>query len=88
MIPGFISVYKDNNQYIHLFFYPGLLDDYTSEYKSLDLSKCPFDFEINRNLVDNTIDYKFTDKSIKKIYCKLVSVKHPMDIKYINIKIK
>lgn len=71
MFPGFITVYKDNNNYIHLYFFPGIDDIGKSIYNDLDLSKCEFDFIKNVNY-DNSIDYKFLNKKIKKIYCKLV----------------
>ena len=71
MFPGFITVYKDNNNYIHLYFFPGINDIGKPIYNNLDLSKCEFDFDKKVNY-DKSIDYKFLNKKIKKIYCKLV----------------
>ena len=38
MFPGFVSIYKDDNKYINLYFYPGLSDDGTDIYKPLELT--------------------------------------------------
>lgn len=72
MIPGFVINYVDNSNFKHLYFFPGIDDKDKSIYNNIDLSNCTFKYDklINK---DNSIDYKFYDKHIKKIICKLVS---------------
>ena len=38
MLPGYITLFKDDNNYVHLFFYKGLTDENTFYYNDLDLS--------------------------------------------------
>lgn len=71
MFPGFVYLYKDEDSYLHLFFFKGIDDNLKPIYRDLDLSKIPFKFSIN-NLDEDTIDYKFENKSIVKITCNLV----------------
>lgn len=79
MFPGFVSTYRDKNNYVHLFFYPGN-DNGNIIYKEIDLSKCPFKYtEIK--YIDGSIDYKFYDKHISKLKCKLINTNN-IDIVY------
>ena len=71
MIPGFVINYIDERDYKHLYFYPGIDDNNKSIYNDIDLS----DYALKYDKVmhsDHSIDYKFYDKHIKKIICKLV----------------
>lgn len=84
MFPGFVTVYRDNNNYVHLYFFPGINDNNKKIYNDLDLSKCNFDFIENR-LYDNAIDYKFLNKKIKKIHCKLYTTDNKETLISLNI---
>ena len=72
MIPGFIINYIDNDKFKHLYFFPGIDDNGESIYNNIDLSNYALRYDklINK---DNSIDYKFYDKHIRKIICKLVT---------------
>jgi hypothetical protein len=72
MIPGFIINYIDNDKFKHLYFFPGIDDKGESIYNNIDLSNYALRYDklINK---DNSIDYKFYDKHIRKIICKLVT---------------
>ncbi len=71
MIPGFVINYIDENKYKHLYFYPGIDDNNESIYNNIDLTNYTLKYDKVINS-DYSIDYKFYDKHIKKIICKLV----------------
>ena len=71
MIPGFVTIYKDNNGYVHLYFYQGIDDDETPIYRDIDMSNINADYDISIN-EDKSKDFKFFNKHIVKIHCKLI----------------
>lgn len=71
MIPGFCSAYIDKDNYRHLYFFRGIDDTNESIYNSIDLSNYNNQYMYYEN-TDGSIDYKFYDKKIVKIICKLV----------------
>lgn len=71
MIPGFVTAYRDNKKYVHLYFFPGLDDQGKSIYRDIDLHHLNIKYDFKRN-VDNSIDYKFYNKNIVKLHCKLL----------------
>lgn len=85
MIPGFVSNYIDKDQYRHLYFFTGIDDDNNKIYNNIDLSNCDIKYEYNEN-IDGSIDYKFYDKGIVKIICKLVRNDNTYDINVLNFK--
>ena len=72
MFPGFVSIYKDENKFVHLYFFPGIDKYGKTIYRSLDLSNIKFDYKFTKNQNDNAIDYKFLERNIVKIKCKLI----------------
>lgn len=72
MFPGFVTLYKDKDNFINLYFYPGISDTNEFIYKPLELVN--YNFEYQKILNDDySIIYKFANKNIKSITCKLVS---------------
>lgn len=71
MIPGFVVSYRDKDDYVHLYFYPGIDDTGQPIYRDIDLAGCKFKYSTIRHL-DNAVDYKFFDKRIYKLNCKLL----------------
>jgi len=69
-IPGFVAMYKDDAEYIHLYFFPGVNNN-TTIYNSIDLSDIHIQYDETK-YDDGAIDYKFYNKNIYKIYCKLI----------------
>lgn len=64
-------MYKDNEDYIHLFFYPGIDNNNISIYNEIELSN---NVEYDKiTYLDNSIDFKFKDKKIIKIICKFIT---------------
>ena len=83
MFPGFVSIYKDDNKYINLYFYPGLSDNGTDIYRPLELTN---EYEYIKNIrEDKSVIYQFINKKIKKINFKLIS--HNNDYKTIPLEI-
>ena len=64
-IPGFVTIYKDKNKFIHLYFFPGIMNNSTI-YNSIDLSDIKFKYD-EVHYDDGAIDYKFYNKNIYKI---------------------
>ena len=63
MVPAFVNMKKDNDGFIHLYFFPGVDDN------------------------ENPIDYKFDNKSICKIHCKLVPTGNG-EVKFKTLELK
>ena len=67
MIPGFVNIYKDDEEFVHLYFFNGIDDNDKPIYKDIDLSNIPFTYSCI-----TPFDYKFDNKSIIRINCELV----------------
>ena len=67
MIEGFVSIYRDEKQQVHLFFYPGIKDD-KSIYNKIDLNNSEFEFD-ETTYEDGSSDFIFYDTNIKTIHC-------------------
>lgn len=85
MIQGFVANYIDNENYRHLYFFPGIDDNNNAIYNNIDLSKYDFKYEITTN-IDGSIDYKFLDKHIIKITCKLYKFNNTFNLIVLNYK--
>lgn len=83
MIPGFISNYIDEDNYRHLYFFNGIDDNGDTIYNNIDLSIYDNEYEFVEN-IDGSIDYKFFDKNIIKITCKLVKQDNTFDTVILN----
>ncbi len=80
-------MYKDEENFIHLYFFNGLTDDNIPIYKDIDLSSIPFSY----TCIENGMyckDYKFDNKSIIKINCTLVANNNSNSIEYKELKLK
>ena len=86
MFPGFVTYYKDNENFIHLNFYPGIDDNNTPIYRKIDLSKSGATFDEKLNS-DGSYDFKFFNKTITSITCRLVNDKNGK-VDYDNLEIK
>ena len=45
MFPGFVTLYKDENSYVNLYFYPGISDTNEFIYKPLELVNYNFEYQ-------------------------------------------
>lgn len=84
MFPGYVTLYKDNADRVHLYFYPGIDDEGNTIYKDLDMSKANLSYEKIEN-TDNSKEFIFDRKDIIEMKCKLI--KHNGDIDYENLKL-
>ena len=85
MIPGFVSIYIDKDNYKHLYFYPGIDENNEYIYHNIDWS----DYSLKIDTIvneDGSIDYKFYDKSIIRITCKLIDNKDNQHIEVLSFK--
>lgn len=71
LIPGFVTLFKDNNNLIHLYFFPGIDNLYKNIYRDLDLSNSNIKYK-RITYEDNAIEFIFKSNKILKITCKLV----------------
>jgi hypothetical protein len=71
MFPGFVTLYKDKDNFINLYFYPGISDENEIIYKPLELTD---NIKYEKTIFnDNSTIIKFYNKNIKSISCKLLS---------------
>lgn len=88
MLPGFITLFRDNDNLIHLYFYKGLTDSNTFYYNDLDLSgieKNGYTYQtINHDKY--TKEYIFDNKNISGMTCKLMAFNGKVEIKKLKIK--
>lgn len=85
MIPGFVSNYTDYNQFRHLYFFKGIDDNENKIYNNIDLSLYNEQYDYIEN-IDGSIDYRFFDKKIVKIICKLFKHDNTYDTVILNYK--
>lgn len=78
MFNGFVTSYKDNEDFVHLYFFRGIDDDYKSIYNNLDLSECGSEYDEIKYNADAS-DFRFLSKNITKITCKLVKSNGQID---------
>ena len=85
MIPGFVTIYIDKDNYKHLYFYPGIDNDDQFIYHNIDWSDSTLKMDSIYN-EDGSIDYKFYDKSIIRITCTLIDNKDNKHIEVLEFK--
>jgi len=84
MLPGFITIFKDDDGRVHLYFYKGYTDSGKLYYNDLNLANCKYEYEQILH-DDGAYEYVFDNKNIKSMRCKLVS--YDRDEKSISLKI-
>jgi len=84
MFPGYVTIYKDKDEFIHLYFYPGLDINENFYYRDLDLSNCQIKYNESINK-DGSKEYVFENKNIIRIVCKLIDNKGQLHIKELII---
>jgi len=85
MLPGFITLFKDIDGLVHLYFYKGYTENGRFYYNDLDLKKCNYNFDL-KEYKDGAKEYIFENKNIKSITCKLVSFNNNEEVKILKIK--
>ena len=77
MLPGFITLFKDKNGIVHLYFYKGLTDTNVVYYNDLDLSsvkKSGYKYRLI-NYDEYSKEFIFDNKNIRGMSCKLITYK-------------
>lgn len=87
MFPGFVHIYRDDEKFVHLYFFSGIDDSEKPIYKDIDLSNVPFTYTCT-NPSNNAIDYKFENKSIVRIKCQLVPTTSGQQIERKTLSLK
>ena len=85
IFPGYITLFKDSEGFIHLYFFPGIDDNETFYYKDLDLSKCNVKYSETIN-DDSSKEYIFDNKkqfrrNILEYSEKMLSLQSVMKLK-------
>ena len=84
MFPGYVTMFKDKDKFIHLYFYPGLDNINNFYYRDLDLSNCQVEYSESIN-EDGSKEYIFENKNIIRIVCKLIDNKGKLHIKELTM---
>lgn len=84
MIPGFVTAYRDIEKYVHLYFFKGIGDDDNPIYNDIDFSNIKFEYDVVTN-IDGSKDYKFYNKNIIRLKCKLIKSDNSEVYKTLNI---
>jgi len=72
MLPGFITLFKDDDGFVHLYFFQGLTDENRSYYNKLNLQNTKYKYKLIEHK-DHAFEYIFENKRIKSMTCNLVS---------------
>lgn len=84
MFPGYVSFFKDIDGFIHLYFFPGIDDKNDLFFRDLDLSNVKMNYKEIKN-IDESKEYIFENKNIKKITCKLLDNSGNLHIRELTI---
>lgn len=84
MFPGFVTVYRDKSNYIHLFFFPGLKEDGSFVYHDLNIDRIKLKYTLVKNK-DDSLEFIFRNKNIKKVICRLVKSNNDIDYETISL---
>jgi hypothetical protein len=84
MFPGYVTIFRDKDKFIHLYFYPGIDESNNFYYRDLDLSNCKVKYNETVN-EDSSKEYVFENKNIIKIVCKLIDNKGILHLKELTL---
>lgn len=84
LFPGFVTIFKDNNEKVHLYFYPGIDNFNQYYYNTLDLSDSKVKYKELKNS-DGSREFIFDAKHIIRITCKLISKYNDIEYKTLQI---
>lgn len=71
MFPGFVNTYRDDDNNIHLYFFPGIDENNNRIYNNIDMSSFRASYTMTTN-DDNSQDITFDNKNIIKIHTRLI----------------
>lgn len=70
MFPEFATIFRDNDNKVHLYIFPGIDKNGKQIYKNIDLSSINAKYTYNKKS-DNAIEFIF-ETNIKKLECNLI----------------
>ena len=74
MFKEFATVYRDNNNKIHLYVFPGIDNNGKQLYRNMDLNNINAEYKFTKN-EDKSYDFVFENKNITKLTCTMIHVK-------------
>lgn len=74
MFPEFATVYRDSENKIHLYVFPGIDDNGKQIYRNMDLNNINAEYKYVKN-DDKSYDFIFSDVNIKHIECSMIHSK-------------
>lgn len=80
IFPGFVTLYKDSKNLVHLYFYPGIDNFNQYYYNKLDLSESHIQYQ-EIKYKDGAYEYIFKANNIIKVTCKLISKYNDIEYK-------
>ena len=80
LIPGFVTIYKDNSDKIHLYFYPGIDNFNQYYYNTLDLSDAKVKYKEIKH-IDGACEFIFDTKNIIKITLIITELENNTHVK-------
>lgn len=81
MFPEFAVTYRDNDNKVHLYIFPGVDTSGNQLYKNVDLSSIKAKYTYSKKS-DNAIELIF-EENIKSLQCKMINIKDLSERKFI-----
>lgn len=81
MFPEFAATYRDNDNKVHLYIFPGADASGNQLYKNVDLSSIKAKYTYSKKS-DNSIEFIF-EENIKSLQCTMVNIKNSSERKFI-----
>lgn len=73
MFPEFVSLYKDENNNVHLYVFPGIDNNSKQIYKNIDLNRVGAEYKFTKNK-DKSMDFIILG-NVKTIKCTMINIK-------------
>lgn len=71
MFKEFATVYRDNNNKVHLYVFPGIDNNGKQLYRNMDLNNINVKYKFTKN-EDKSYDFIFEDTNIKNLTCTMI----------------
>lgn len=81
MFPEFATTFRDNDNKVHLYIFPGIDALGNQLYKNVDLSSIKAKYTYSKKS-DNAIEFIF-EENIKSLQCKMINIKDSSERNFI-----
>ena len=75
MFPGFVNTYRDKENHVHLYFFPGIDEHGNNIYNNIDMSEYMSSYTMINN-DDNSIDICFYNNKTLQIWKIAIHLSH------------